>query len=197
MAVNAEKNIYLIGISGSGKSTVGEALASQLDWQFIDLDERLEHITHQSIRQIFAEEGEEAFRMYEKAALKSTEKLKTTVIACGGGVVVLPEHRRWLKKQTTIWLQVDPQEALSRLGDGIAERPLLQSDGDDALTILKNLLAERKPYYLEASRIQIRTDGMDPMDVAFSIQLELGFATDIDLDAGFDDLFKTDDDDDF
>lgn len=196
MPASAENNIYLIGISGSGKSTVGEALASQLDWQFIDLDERIEHITHQSIGKIFSEEGEEAFRMYEKAALKSTEKLKTTVVACGGGVVVLPEHRRWLRKQTTVWLQVDPREAISRLGNDMEERPLLQSGDADALTTLKNLLLDRKPYYLEASRIQVKTDGMDPMDVAFNIQLELGFAADIDLDAGFDDLFKTDDDDD-
>jgi len=192
--MSGENNIYLVGISGSGKSTVGEALASQLDWQFIDLDERIEYITHQSIKKIFTEEGEEAFRMYEKAALKSTEKIKRTVVACGGGVVILPEVRKWLKKQTTVWLQVDPTEALSRLGGEIESRPLLTGEGGPE-TRLKNLLAERKPFYLEATRIQIKTDGMDPTDVAFNIQMELGFVSDVELN-GFDDLFKTDDDDD-
>lgn len=189
-----DKNIYLIGISGSGKSTVGEALASQLDWQFIDLDERIEYMTHQSLAKIFEEEGEEAFRMYEKAALISTEKLTKTVVACGGGIVLLPENRQWLKKQSTIWLQVDPDEAISRLGTEIQSRPLLAT-AENVETSLRNLLVERKPFYTAASRIQVKTDNLDPMDVAFNIQMEMGILSDFDP-KGFDDLFEKDDDDD-
>jgi len=194
MSAGSEKNIYLIGISGSGKSTVGEALASQLDWQFIDLDERIEYMTHQTIRRIFEEEGEEAFRMYEKAALMSTEKLRKTVVACGGGIILLPEIRQWLKKQATVWLQVSSDEAISRLGAEIKERPLLATEGNPETT-LRNILAERKPYYTAAAKYQVKTDNVDPMDVAFNIQMEMGFISDFDP-SGFDDLFTKDDDDD-
>jgi len=193
MSAGSEKNIYLIGISGSGKSTVGEALASQLDWQFIDLDERIEYMTHQTIRRIFEEEGEEAFRMYEKAALMSTEKLRKTVVACGGGIILLPEIRQWLKKQATVWLQVSSDEAISRLGAEIKERPLLAAEGNPETT-LRNILAERKPYYTAAAKYQVKTDNVDPMDVAFNIQMEMGFISDFDP-SGFDDLFTKDDDD--
>lgn len=195
MSADSEKNIYLIGISGSGKSTVGEALASQLEWQFIDLDERIEYMTHQTIRRIFEEEGEEAFRMYEKAALISTEKLRKTVVSCGGGIILLPENRQWLKKQATVWLQVSSDEAINRLGSGIKDRPLLAVEGSNPETTLKNILAERKPYYTAAAKYQVKTDNVDPMDVAFNIQMEMGFVSDFDP-SGFDDLFAKDDDDD-
>ncbi len=182
MPVGADSVIYLVGITGSGKSTVGEVLAARMTWRFVDLDERIEVITRRKIDEIFNEEGEEAFRMYEKAVLQSTEKISSTVVACGGGAILLPENRRWLKTQTVVWLQVDPREAIRRLGDAIQLRPLLKP-ADDPAQVLRELLKVRKELYREVSKIQVKTGGLDPGAVAFNIQLKLGFTADFEADS--------------
>ena len=102
----------LIGMPGCGKSTVGAALAKRLDKRFVDLDAEIERRTGHNIPDIFAEEGEEAFRRYEAEVLAEVAKGNSQVIACGGGVVKNPANSRALRQNgPVLWVR----RPLSRL----------------------------------------------------------------------------------
>ncbi len=126
---------------GCGKSTVGAALAKRLDKRFVDLDAEIERRTGHNIPDIFAEEGEEAFRRYEAEVLAEVAKGNSQVIACGGGVVKNPANTRALRQNgPVLWVR----RPLSRLATG--GRPL--SKGGAAL---KQMEAERTPLYQAAA----------------------------------------------
>ena len=123
------KKIYLIGLMGAGKSTIGKLLAKSLSWQFLDLDHEIESLAEKTIPTIFKEECESGFRDYETQALKNTAELQRAVIACGGGVVTRAENVDFLKNETTVWLEISAEEAATRL-EYSEDRPLLSECKD-------------------------------------------------------------------
>ena len=134
-------NISLIGMPGCGKSTVGAALAKRLNKKFVDLDAEIERCTGRTIPDIFAQEGEEAFRRYEAETLADVAKGNSQVIACGGGVIKNPANTRALRQNgPVLWVR----RPLERLATG--GRPL--SKGGAAL---KQMEAERTPLYQAAA----------------------------------------------
>lgn len=134
-------NVSLIGMPGCGKSTVGAALAKRLGKKFVDLDAEIERRTGHNIPDIFAQEGEAAFRRYEAETLADVAKGNSQVIACGGGVIKEPANTRALRQNgPVLWVR----RPLERLATG--GRPL--SKGGAAL---KQLEAERTPLYSAAS----------------------------------------------
>lgn len=134
-------NLSLIGMPGCGKSTIGAALAKELDKKFIDLDEEIERRTGTNIPDIFAHEGEEAFRRYEAEILADIAKGTGQVIACGGGVIKTPANVHALRQNgRVLWVQ----RPLGKLATG--GRPLSQGGA-----ALKQLQAERTPLYQNAS----------------------------------------------
>ena len=102
--------VYLIGLMGAGKSTVGQLLADALSWQLLDIDNEIEKISGNDIPTIFEAHGEDGFRDYEAQVLMETASLSEAIIPCGGGIVTRPENVEYLKDHLTIWLDVSPEE---------------------------------------------------------------------------------------
>ncbi len=154
-------NIALIGMAGSGKSTVGAELARRLDRRFVDMDEEIVKKAGKPITQIFEEEGEEAFRSLETQVLSELSGQSGLVIATGGGVVTRPRNLPLLRRNSRIVRLMRPVEELP--SDG---RPLSQK-----YTPLK-LAIEREPLY--NSWKEIALDVTDPADTAERIIKEVG-----------------------
>ena len=154
------RNIFLTGLSGSGKTTVGRILAQRLNKPFLDTDALIEAACGTSIPSIFLQHGENYFRDCETRALaRAASTIGGAIIATGGGIVVRAENRVLMKEQgERIYLQVDPATALDRLhaqqaaalarGDSPEIRPLLS--GPDPLASLKALLSARSAWYEDA-----------------------------------------------
>lgn len=143
--------IYLIGMPGSGKTTIGKKLASVLALDFHDMDHMIEMFQGKTIPQIFAEEGEDYFREVEKKVLKDTDVFQNAVISTGGGVPCFFDNMEVLKKAgTTVYLKVSAEELFKRL-EHMEGRPLLDGKKKDALLEELNAkLAHRAQFYEQA-----------------------------------------------
>lgn len=140
--------IVLTGFMGTGKSAVGRRLAERLALPFLDLDEAIEAATGLTIAEIFAAEGEPAFRQKERDLIASLEHRTNCVMATGGGAVLDPDNLRRLRTGAVlVCLTAEPAIILQRLG-GDAGRPLLQ--GTDRLARIRALLEQRAPAYAQA-----------------------------------------------
>ena len=118
--------LFLIGFMGSGKSYVGSRLAEGLDMDFIDLDALIVEKAEKSIPEIFAEEGEMAFRTLERDCLRSLGSCDEVVVACGGGTPCFFDNMDWMNAQgMTIFLQTSVDLLAKRLLSEVAQRPLL------------------------------------------------------------------------
>ena len=145
--------IFLVGYMGAGKSTLGKALARRLTVPFIDLDAYIEASTHQTIRQIFAERGEDGFRLLERDKLHEvTESMEDAVVSCGGGTPCFFDNMDYMNRQgQTLLLDVSIDVLFRRLKNGTRKRPVLRDKTDDDLRqfIISNL-EHRMPYYNQA-----------------------------------------------
>lgn len=161
------QNIILVGPMGSGKSTIGQLIASRLNRDFYDSDYYIEEKTGVNIPTIFDIEGEEGFRSRETKALQELTSQSRLVIATGGGSVIREENRKLLKSSGFIvFLDTSVNQQLSRLRHD-KKRPLLQTSNPRER--LEKLLAERKPLYLELADLRIRTDRKFARKVAAEI----------------------------
>jgi shikimate kinase len=153
--------VYLVGMPGSGKSTVGPELARRLGVPFVELDERIEHAAGSSVREIFERDGEARFRELEAAALVPS------VVSCGGGVVLEPANRVSLRATGEVVFLSVPLEVLAERVRPGADRPLIRSEGD-----LERLFRDREPLYREFAAHVVDASG--PVeDVAAAIEKEL------------------------
>jgi len=162
--------IALIGYRGSGKSSVAKALATKLGWSWRDADVVLEERAGRSIREIFAQQGEPAFRELESEILTELLSQANIVVALGGGVVLRAENRRRLQKPVVIWLQASPDELHARIATdpGTNERrPDLTSAG--GLDEIRKLLLERTPLYHECADFIVDTKEKSPEQIAAEI----------------------------
>lgn len=140
-------NVYLIGMMGSGKTTVGKLLAKRLQYRFLDTDCLIENVTHKTINQIFAEEGETYFRQLENRILAEVSTYIRCVIATGGGIILKQENWSYLHHGMIIWLDTPAEVLVQRLAED-QTRPLLQKG--DLLDKLTNLIAQRQSLYQQA-----------------------------------------------
>jgi shikimate kinase len=140
-------NLYLIGMMGTGKTTVGQRLAKELGYRFFDTDVLIERVAQKSINELFAEEGETFFRNLESQVLGEVSACTRSVIATGGGAVLRPVNWSYLRHGLIIWLDVPISLLIERLAEDNT-RPLLKMD--DLSLKLETLLAERKSLYQEA-----------------------------------------------
>ncbi len=143
------KPIYLIGYMGCGKSTLGKALAARCDIRFIDLDDYIEARAGKGIKEIFASEGEDAFRMLERRSLMEVGGMDNAVIACGGGTPCFGDNMELLNRNgVTVHLHTSHQRLLERLKLGRAKRPLIANLNDEELDkFIAGQLERRMPYY--------------------------------------------------
>jgi 3-dehydroquinate synthase len=157
-----QHRIALIGLSGSGKTTVGKLLAQNLGWRYIDTDQLVETQAQQPITTIVAEAGESAFRRLESQALVEALAEQHVVIATGGGIVEDPVNRERLAAGAfTVWLHAPTAALVARLAD-TTDRPLL-ADGPE--TRLNQMAARRTPLYAALADWIIATDGLAPGQV--------------------------------
>ncbi|MGL5081640.1 MAG: shikimate kinase [Microcoleaceae cyanobacterium] len=140
-------NIYLIGMMGAGKTTVGQLLATALNYRFIDTDAVITQAAGQSISELFARAGESEFRDLESKVLAEVTAYPRLTVATGGGIVLRQTNWSYLQQGLVIWLNV-PVEQLYQHLQGDTTRPLLQDP--DPLKKLETLLAERRSLYSAA-----------------------------------------------
>ncbi|BDG60288.1 shikimate kinase [Caldinitratiruptor microaerophilus] len=160
-------NLYLVGLMGSGKTTVARIVAARLGWPWLDTDDLVQRDAGRTIPEIFAAEGEAGFRRREHEALARVAREGGRVVATGGGIVLLPENRALLRSTGfTVYLEVPPEELHRRLsrGRGLASRPLLSVP--DPLGRLRALLAEREPLYREVAHAVVSGRRGPPAAVA-------------------------------
>ena len=155
--------VVLVGFMGSGKSSVGRELARRFGTPFVDVDERIESAAGFTIGDLFAREGEPAFREREKAALLEVLSLKGCVIATGGGAFADEGNRVLLRSYApVVYLEAAVETLLERLA-GCHGRPLLR--GEDREEVVRELLSRRVPGYRTAD-VTVRTDGRTVEEVA-------------------------------
>lgn len=147
--------IILIGYMGAGKTTVGKELAKALGLSFYDLDWYIESRMRKTVKQIFDEGGEEAFRNVERNMLHEVAEFENVVISCGGGTPCFFDNMDYMNRQgDTIYLQANPEVLVQHLKMGKGVRPLLQNKtGEELVQYIKTHLEEREPYYLKAKHI--------------------------------------------
>ena len=173
--MNLSKPIFLIGYRGTGKSAVARELAAHLRFESIDADEVVEHRAGKSIAEIFAEDGEAAFRELESRVVADLCGKGSAVIALGGGAVLREENRAAIAAAgPVIWLTASVDIISARLAaDDVtaSRRPNLTAAGGWAE--IEALLAERTPIYRACATLVVDTEGKTPAEVADEIVAQL------------------------
>lgn len=150
--------VFLVGMMGAGKTTIGRQLARLLGREFIDLDQELEARCGVKVSLIFEIEGEAGFRRRESQLLEECTRRRDIVLATGGGAVIAPENRRCLKERgVVVYLRATGPELYRRVARD-RNRPLLQTA--DPRARIDGLLAERGPFYDEVAGITLETGAM-------------------------------------
>ena len=156
-------NLYLVGFMGTGKSTVGRAVAHKLGFHLVDSDHELERQQKKTIPEIFAQEGEAAFRAMERAFIESGHTGERTVVSCGGGLVVQPGMLGMLQSRgVVVCLHASVETILARTSRQ-QNRPLLVAENPEER--IRTLFAQREPIYRQSGTV-ILTDSRPLLDIA-------------------------------
>lgn len=165
--------ISLVGLPGSGKSTVGRHLARRLQVPFLDSDHEIEARLGRTIRDFFEHEGEQSFRDIEESVIDRLTREREGVLSTGGGVVLRPANRQHLRERTTVfYLNALPEDLARRMRHDTV-RPLLQVA--DPLAKLRELHAQRDPFYRETAHYVLDTarPSVNTLVNMIAMQLEL------------------------
>jgi shikimate kinase len=160
------QNIALIGFMGTGKSSVGQLVAAQLHFSFVDTDELIQSRAGKSIPEIFSQAGEQTFRDLETQLVSELSHAQRTVISTGGGLAANPANLASLKQHAlVVCLWASPEAIWERVRDQI-HRPLLQSP--DPLGKIRELLQAREPFYRQADAL-VNTEQRSAKEVAQNV----------------------------
>ena len=154
--MHKQKNIFLIGLMGTGKTTVGRQLARKLKMEFYDSDRVIEERTGADIPLIFEKEGEAGFRKREVAIIDELTQQKNIILATGGGAILDNENRNHLINRGTVFYLKSNLKTLIQRTSKDKNRPLLHAD-EESDVILQKLLDERGPLYEETADHTIET----------------------------------------
>ena|SRR5437764_1915903 len=157
--------LVLVGAPGSGKTTVGGLVAQRLGVGFRDTDVDVEHTAGKTVADVFIDDGEAAFRSFEREAVAAALREHDGVLALGGGAVLDPATRDALTGHRVVWLEVGLADATKRVGLA-RERPVLALN---PRATLAKLLAKRAPHYEAVADTRVHTDGRTPEDVAAEV----------------------------
>lgn len=162
--------IYLIGMMGSGKTTVGKYLASQIGYHFVDTDCLIEEKCHLKVHEIIDQYGIDYFRQIENYVLKQVKLDINTVIATGGGIILNQDNVAFMRNNgIVIYLKTSITELEKRLnGPEIKKRPLLETNS------INEIYEARKTYYDKASEVTIMCDNLSIEAISNEIWLQLG-----------------------
>ncbi|QRY49613.1 shikimate kinase [Mycolicibacterium septicum] len=160
----------LIGLPGSGKSTIGRRLAKALNLTMLDTDAAIEETTGRTIADIFATDGEAEFRRIEEEVIRSALATHDGVLSLGGGAVTTAGVRSALAGHTVVYLEISAAEGVRRTG-GSTVRPLLA--GPDRAEKFRALMSERVPLYRRVATMRINTNRRNPGAVVRTIVTRL------------------------
>jgi shikimate kinase len=164
-------HIALVGLSGTGKTTIAPLLAERRGMAWVDLDAVIETERGMTAAELFASDGEDSFRDLEARLLAATLDGPPCVVATGGGAVVRPANRLLLEQRCrVVWLRADPGVLARRVGESDQDRPLLAGD---AATALRALGREREPLYREVADLVVDVDAASPAELARAVDQEL------------------------
>jgi len=155
-------NLYFVGFMGTGKTTVGRAIAQAMGFQLLDSDAAIEHQEGKPVAEIFASQGEPAFRAMERAFIEHGHPATGCVVACGGGLVVQPGMLDLLKSKGVVICLHASLETILKRTQGSRHRPLLNVD--DPMERIRTLYAKREPIYRLAGTT-VLTDGRQLNDI--------------------------------
>jgi shikimate kinase len=162
-----QDNIFLVGMMGAGKSTVGKAIARRLGRDFIDCDREIIERTGVPIATVFEIEGEEGFRRRETSVLADLARRRAAVIATGGGAVVAEENRRLMRDSgTVVYLRASVDHLHERTRHD-SNRPLLA--GGNRRATLAALLEARESLYLDAAHVVVESGGQSATSLAAKV----------------------------
>lgn len=171
MSIALPENIFLVGLMGAGKSTVGRLLARRLSKRFVDTDHEIEKRNGVTIPVIFEIEGEDGFRRREQEVLADLAQEQGLVLSTGGGIVLRPENREALRNHGfVVYLNARP-ELLAERTKHDRSRPLLNVE--DPLARLRQLHAVRDPLYREVAHAIVETGRGAPQQVVQAILAEM------------------------
>jgi shikimate kinase len=156
-------NIALVGFMGTGKSTVGQLVATMLGFKFLDTDAMIENLTQRRISDLFTNEGEARFRGYEKQIVEHLKSETRCVISTGGGLVAAGDNLESLKEHSLIVCLWCSPEAIFKRVKHQSHRPLLQVD--NPLEEIRQLLSKRAPFYRQAD-VLLSSEFRTPREVA-------------------------------
>ena len=159
-------NIFLIGMMGSGKSSVGQSLSKYLNNTFYDLDKEIEKSFNLSIKDIFLEYGEDLFRKEEEKLLGELDKLSGLIVSTGGGIVISNVNRTILKKNKTYFLEANIEDMYERALRRENDRPILKGMN---VTQFKDLYEKRRNLYIESATKIINVEKKSTEDLAIEI----------------------------
>ena len=164
--------IFLVGYMGCGKSSIGRALATRLKMPFVDMDTLIEQRAGVPVREIFARDGEEAFRRLEQQVLAEVIQRDQAIVATGGGVPCFFDNMEVMNRSgLTIYLQMGAEKLASRLEGGRSKRPLLRDKSPEELVaFIRENVKRREPYYLQAKMV-MEGDGVGDRYLADHIAL--------------------------
>ena len=155
------QNIYLIGMMGSGKTTIGEKISKKMNMNFIDIDQKIEEIMSMSISEIFDVFGEKRFRDMEASFLIEKSKESGIVFSTGGGIILNKSIRQHLKNNgITFFLDTSIGELKKRINNN-KKRPLLKYSKNIEID-LKKINDQRKNQYISSANHILKTDHLDP-----------------------------------
>ena len=163
----------LVGMMGAGKSAVGERVAAQLGWEWVDSDDLIERGAGMTVAGIFSAEGEAAFREAESRVINAlTHRREPLVVSLGGGCVLRADNRAAIRRLgTVVWLRARASTLEARVGAGDG-RPLLRGQGS-----LERLAAQREPLYAEVADAVLDVDDLSPDEVAHRVLALVAAAT--------------------
>ena len=169
--LNSTPNIFLVGLMGSGKTTIGRALAKKLQKRFIDADHEIESRTGASIPLIFEIEGEDSFRQREADVIADLTTQEGIVLATGGGAILNAESRAFLRERgVVVYLRASVSSIIQRTSHD-KNRPLLQTA--DPKARIEELARQRGPFYEEVAHITIETGRPNVQSVVQNILTQL------------------------
>ena len=155
-------NLYLVGFMGTGKTTVGRAFAQRIGFHLLDSDVEIERQQRKTVPEIFAEQGEAAFRVMERAFIESGHPTERCVVACGGGLVVQPGMLDLLKSKGVVVCRHASLETVLKRTQGNKNRPLLNVE--DPMARIRTLYAAREAVYRNSGTL-VLTDGRPLPDI--------------------------------